>query len=65
VTSNPDIVPELKLMISNGLPLELENENKPTNDTIIVIAPEEAKLLFGMSAGLLDGVSVSDYYYHF
>ena len=52
-------------MISNGLPLELENENKPTNDTIIVIAPEEAKLLFGMSAGLLDGVSVSDYYYHF
>jgi hypothetical protein len=52
-------------MISNGLPLELENENKPTNNTITVIAPEEAKLLFGMSAGLLDGVSVSEYYHHF
>lgn len=54
-------MPELKFVISNGLPLELESENKPTNSTIIVITPEEAKPLFGMSAGLLDGVSVSDY----
>jgi hypothetical protein len=61
VTSKPDTVPDLKFIISNGLPLELESENKPTSSTIIVITPEEAKLLFGMSAGLLDGVSVSDY----
>jgi hypothetical protein len=61
VTSKPDTVPELKMMISNGLPLELESENKPTSKTIMVITPQEAILLFGMSAGLLDGVSVSEY----
>lgn len=58
VTREPEVVPATKFMISNGLPLEFEEDNKPTERTLSIINPEEAKALFGQSASLLDGLSV-------
>jgi len=46
-------------MISNGFDLAKTQENEPTNETMSIISPEEARILFGTSAALLDGVSVS------
>jgi hypothetical protein len=59
VTSRPETLPPIRFLISNGLDLVLREENEPTNKTLSIISPEEAKNLFGTSASLLDGLSVS------
>jgi hypothetical protein len=59
VTSRPETLPPTRFMISNGLDLVLREENEPTNKTLSIVSPEEAKNLFGTSASLLDGLSVS------
>jgi hypothetical protein len=59
VTSQPETLPPTRFMISNGLDLNLSVANEPTNKTLSIISPKEAKQLFGTSAGLLDGLSVS------
>ncbi|KIM32505.1 hypothetical protein M408DRAFT_20780 [Serendipita vermifera MAFF 305830] len=57
VTSHPERIPPKRLMISNGLILALQEENEPTNKTMSIISPNEAKTLFGTSAGFLDGLT--------
>lgn len=59
VTSQPEILPPLRFIFSNGLPLEMQEDNEPDQRTVAVVSPHEADILFGGSAGLLDGVSVS------
>jgi len=47
-------------MISNGLPLaakDFKEENEPTDRTLSIITPIEARLLFGNAASSMDGVS--------
>ncbi|CAG7854244.1 SubName: Full=Uncharacterized protein {ECO:0000313/EMBL:CCA67516.1} [Serendipita indica DSM 11827] len=57
VTSQPEILPPLRFIFSNGLPLEMQEDNEPDQRTVAVVSPHEADILFGGSAGLLDGVS--------
>jgi hypothetical protein len=47
-------------MISNGFPLaakDFKEENEPTDRTLSIITPNEARLLFGNAASFMDGVS--------
>ncbi|KIM32507.1 hypothetical protein M408DRAFT_14788 [Serendipita vermifera MAFF 305830] len=59
VTSEPDSIPEKRMIISNGLALEFKQENEPTDQTLQIITPAEARLLFGpaLAPNFLAGVS--------
>lgn len=59
VTSHPETLPPRHFITSNGLDLVFRDENEPTNKTLSIISPGDAKYLFGTSAALLDGLSVS------
>ncbi len=59
MTTTPEELPPLRLIFSNGLPLEMQEDNEPEQRTVKIVSPHEANSLFGVSAGLLDGVSVS------
>lgn len=57
VTSEPDTIPERRMMISNGFTLEPEDKNEPTEKTLSIITPSEAELLFRGPANVMEGVS--------
>ncbi len=57
VTSEPDTIPEKRMMMSNGLPLSFVEENEPTDQTLSIITPREANILFAQAANIMDGVS--------
>ena len=65
VTSDPDSIPEKKLLTSTGYGLYVTDGDKaerakraPTDQDIQVISPEQAQVIFNVnSASLLDGVS--------
>jgi hypothetical protein len=59
VTTDPRSVPERRWILSKGKVLNPKEPNEPDEQTLAVIAPIEAKLLFGSVASVMDGVSVS------
>ncbi|KAL0960850.1 hypothetical protein HGRIS_005866 [Hohenbuehelia grisea] len=74
VTDEPNAFPTAADILSNGLPIELGEEDKrlPTRDHIQIVSTKEARVLFGPGAHFLDGVTfaINDppqfirHYYH-
>ena len=62
VTDNPEEVPEMKLIISSGIPLTSgprdEEKRLPSDKDMKVISTEEARKLLRTQAERLDGVTV-------
>ena len=63
VTDNPEEVPDMKLIISSGIPLTSgpadAEKRLPTDKDMKIIDPDEARKLFGTQAERLDGATVS------
>lgn len=62
VTDNPEEVPDMKLVISSGIPLTSgpadDLKRLPTEKDMKIINPDDAQKLFGTRAERLDGVTV-------
>lgn len=59
VTTDPRSVPERRWILSKGKVLNPKEPNEPDEQTLAIISPIEAKLLFGSFASVMGGVSVS------
>lgn len=69
VTDNPEKAPNATMMYSKGIFVmpgrEEEEKRIPTDNEMRIISTQQATVLFGHSASIIDGVTVSTMYFFF